>query len=84
MKHYKSVEFLSNFRVSSPPAQTQRPPQKRKAPYWKLSGDGSVPTVGERHHQRSVLPALRKRLEQQKGRPNVIVCAAEENLEEEL
>ena len=25
-----------------------------------------------------------KRLEQQKGRPNVNVCAAEENLEEEL
>jgi len=35
MKHYKSVEFLSNFRVSSPPAQTQRPPQKCKASLLK-------------------------------------------------
>jgi len=26
MKHYKSVEFLSIFEVSSPPAQTQSPP----------------------------------------------------------
>jgi len=41
MKHYKLVEFLSIFRVSSPPAQTLSPPQKRKAPYGKLSGDGS-------------------------------------------
>jgi len=29
MKHYKSVEFLSIFRISSPQ-------HKRKAPYWKL------------------------------------------------
>jgi len=28
MKHYKSVEFLSIFRVSSPPAETQNPPIK--------------------------------------------------------
>jgi len=34
VKHYKSVEFLSIFRISSPPAQTQSPP------YWKLSSDG--------------------------------------------
>jgi len=34
MKHYKSVKFLSIFRVSSPP-------HNPKAPYWKLSGDGS-------------------------------------------
>ena len=26
LKHYKSVEFLSIFRMSSPPAQTQSPP----------------------------------------------------------
>jgi len=32
MKHYKSVEFLPILRVSSPPALTQRPPQKRKPP----------------------------------------------------
>ena len=42
MKHYKSVEFLSIFSMSSHPAQMQSPPQKRKAPYWKLSGDGSA------------------------------------------
>jgi len=35
MKHYKSVEFLSIFRVSNPLAQTQRPPQKGKAPLLK-------------------------------------------------
>ena len=33
MKHYKSVGFLSIFRMSSPP-------HKRKAPYWKFSGHG--------------------------------------------
>jgi len=26
MKHYKSVAFLSTFRMSSPPAVTQNPP----------------------------------------------------------
>jgi len=26
MKYYKSVEFLSIFRMSSPPAETQSPP----------------------------------------------------------
>jgi len=30
MKHYKSVEFLSSFRMSSPPLH------KRKAPYWNF------------------------------------------------
>ena len=34
MKHYKSVEFLSNFRMSSNPAQTY-------SPLLKISGDGS-------------------------------------------
>jgi len=38
MKHYKSVEFLSIFRVSIPP-------HKHKAPYWKLSSDGSESAV---------------------------------------
>ena len=37
MKHYKSVEFLSNL-ISECPAL----PNKRKAPYWKLSGDSSA------------------------------------------
>jgi len=41
MKHYTSVEFLSIFRVSSPPAKTQSPPGRNaKPPYRKLSGDG--------------------------------------------
>jgi len=35
MKHYKSMEFLLIFRMSSPP-------QKHKVPYWKLSSDGSA------------------------------------------
>jgi len=35
MKHYKSVEILSIFRVSSPLAQTLSPPHKRKAPLLK-------------------------------------------------
>jgi len=34
MKHYKSVEFSSNFRM-------QGPLNKRKAPLLKLYGDGS-------------------------------------------
>jgi len=34
MKHYKSAEFLSIFRMLSPP-------RKGKAPYWKRSSDGS-------------------------------------------
>jgi len=42
MKHYKSVEILQIFRVSSPPEQTQSPPQKRKKLSGKLSGYGSV------------------------------------------
>jgi len=35
MKHNKSVEFLSIFRMSSLPAQTQIPPHKRKTPLLK-------------------------------------------------
>jgi len=38
MTHYKLIEFLSVFRMSSLPAQTQ------STPYWKLSGDGSGPS----------------------------------------
>ena len=38
MKHYKSVEFLSIFRMSSSP-------NKRKAPLLKLSNDGSESAV---------------------------------------
>jgi len=34
MKHYKLVEFLSNLNVKPPL-------HERKAPYWRLSGDGS-------------------------------------------
>jgi len=35
VKHNKSVELLSIFRMTSPPAKPQ-------SPYWKLSGDGSA------------------------------------------
>jgi len=35
MKHYKSVEFLSIFRMSSPPRTNT------KCPYLKLSSNGS-------------------------------------------
>jgi len=35
MKHYKSVEVLSNFQ------NIRSPLHKRKPPYWKLSGHGS-------------------------------------------
>ena len=41
VKHYKSVEFLSIFRMSSPPAQMQSAPASR-IPYWKFSGDGAA------------------------------------------
>jgi len=37
MKHYKSVEFLSNFRLSSPWRNV-------KPLYWRFSGDGSGPS----------------------------------------
>jgi len=43
MKHYKSVELLSNFRLSSPPWTNV------KLPYWKLSGDGSGTTSKRKH-----------------------------------
>jgi len=41
MKHYKLVEFLSNLNVNPPLHERKAPPHKRKAPYWRLSGDGS-------------------------------------------
>jgi len=41
MKNYKSVEFLSIFKMSSSPAETQSPP------YWKRSGDGFVENTAE-------------------------------------
>jgi len=47
MKLYKSVEFWLIFWVSSPVHKPKAPPQKCKAPYWKLSGDGSVSIVME-------------------------------------
>jgi len=40
IKHYKVLEFVK-FECQAPPARTQSPPHKRKAPYWRLSGDGS-------------------------------------------
>jgi len=45
MKQYKSIEFLSIFRVSSTPVDTLEAPRRNAKPsYWKLSGDGSVST----------------------------------------
>jgi len=42
MKHCKSVEILSIFRVSSPPCTNPKlPGRNAKPPYWKLSGDSS-------------------------------------------
>jgi len=38
MKHYKSVDFFSNFRMSSRLYRC-------KSPYWRLAGDGSGPTL---------------------------------------
>jgi len=39
MKHYKAVEFLSIFGVSSPPEQTQSPTAETQTPllktFWK-------------------------------------------------
>jgi len=35
MKHYKPVEFLSIYRVSSPSHKPKAPPQKRKASLLK-------------------------------------------------
>jgi len=35
MKNYKSAEFLSIFRVSSPPEQTKRPPAETQSPLVK-------------------------------------------------
>ena len=50
MKHYKAVEFLSIFGVSSPPEQTQSPTAETQTPYWKLSGNGSALTKGQNYH----------------------------------
>jgi len=41
VEHCKSGEFGSIFRMSNPPHKRKPLPQNRKAPYWKLSGDGS-------------------------------------------
>jgi len=43
MEHYKSVELLPIFKMSSPP------PQKRKTPYWKLSRDLSGLNIMQRY-----------------------------------
>jgi len=48
MKHYKSVEFLSIFRMSSLPHKPKARPPKRKTPYWKHSCDGSDPNGDQR------------------------------------
>ena len=42
MKHCKLVEILLNLNVNPPLHERKAPPHKCKAPYWRLSGDGSV------------------------------------------
>jgi len=37
MKHYKSLEILSNFQYQASPAQTQSPPHELNAPLVKTS-----------------------------------------------
>jgi len=44
MKHYKSVEYLSNLNVK-PPLHKYKAPRTNGKPYWRLSGDGSGPTA---------------------------------------
>jgi len=39
MKHYKLAEFLSTLNV--PLHERKAPPNKHKAPYWRISGDSS-------------------------------------------
>jgi len=50
MKHYKSVEFLSIFRMSSPRTNSKPHHRNAKPPYWKLSGDGSGLNDGSCNH----------------------------------
>jgi len=40
VKHYKLVEFW--LILCQAPHTNAKPPAEHKAPYWKLSGDGSV------------------------------------------
>jgi len=42
MKLYKLEEFLPNLNVKPPLHERKAPPHKRKASYWRFSGDGSV------------------------------------------
>jgi len=44
MKHYKSVEFLSNLNVKPLLRKCKAPRTIVKPPYWRLSGDGSGTT----------------------------------------
>jgi len=52
MKHYKSAEFLSIFRILSPLHKRKSHPQKRKAPllktfwrrFWSSSGPHNIIT----------------------------------------
>jgi len=44
MKHYKSVEFLSNLNVKPLLRKCKAPRTNVKPPYCRLSGDGSGTT----------------------------------------
>jgi len=45
------VEFLSNLNVKPLLHERKAPPHKHKAPYWRLSGDGSVRTYHISSHK---------------------------------
>jgi len=55
MTHYKSVEFLSIFRMSSPPAHTRSTPRKRKVPLLKTSWRRFCPVNYATDHRRLLL-----------------------------
>jgi len=68
MKHYKPVEFLLIFRMSSPP-------HKRKAPYWKLCSDGSEPaTYSSFAHKKPNLTQMKQEYLRAKwhGQPKIL------------
>jgi len=52
MKHYKSVEFLSNVNVKAPLHKCKAPRTNGK-PYWRLSGDGSGLTAVPAYFKKS-------------------------------
>jgi len=71
MKPYKSVEFLSIFRMSS------HPRTNAKSPYWKLSSEGSETAAYSSFvHKKPNLPQMKQEFkhlrEQWHGQPKII------------